>query len=139
MHGSCHAGWAVPSPPTIAPNNCPCCAGLFVVQSFLRFSGFFNLHIAELLGVKDLATLHALDILGVFVPGNDTYLGVLADGCHRFGFVKVNFSFRKIVAVFSTIWKGFLVNLSFSVQILPPRPQNDSGAGLEIPTDLVVY
>jgi hypothetical protein len=73
------------------------------------------------------------------VPGNDTYLGVLADGCHRFGFVKVNFSFRKIVAVFSTIWNGFLVNLSTGAQFLPSWLQNESGAGLEIPTDSVVY
>ena len=47
--------------------------------------GFFDLHVAELFGVEDLATLQALDKFGVFVPGNDTYPGVLADGCHRVG------------------------------------------------------
>ena len=73
------------------------------VQGVLWFGGFFNLHVPKLLGVKDLATLQALDKLGVFVPGNDTYPGVLADGCHCFGFVGMNYSFRKIVAVFSTI------------------------------------
>ena len=121
MHGSRHADSAVPFPATITLNDFLYFAGLFVVQGFLRFSGFFNLHIAKLLGVKDLATLQALDIFGVFVPGNDTYLGVLADCCHRFGFVKVNYSFRKIVAVFSTIWNGFLVNLSSWTQFLPSR------------------
>jgi hypothetical protein len=49
----------------------------------LWFSGFFNLHVAEFLGVKDLATLQALDKLCVFVPGNDSYPGMLAGGCHR--------------------------------------------------------
>jgi hypothetical protein len=70
------------------------------VQGVLWFGGFFNLHVAELLGVKDLATLQALDKFCVFVPGNDTYPGVLAGGCHRFGIVGLNFSFRQIVAVF---------------------------------------
>jgi len=84
---------------------------LFVVCHFLSFSGFFNLHVAELLGVKDLATLQALDKLHVFVPGNDTYPGVLADGCHCLGIIRPNSSFRKIVAIFSVIWNGFLVNL----------------------------
>ena len=93
------------------PQACVFPQPVLLVLGFLRFGGFLKLHVAKLIGVKDLATLHALDILGVFVPGNDTYLGVLADGCHRFGFVGLNFSFRKIVAVFSTIWNGFLVNL----------------------------
>ena len=84
---------------------------LFVVCHFLSFSGFFNLHVAELLGVKDLATLQALDKLHVFVPGNDTYPGVLADGCHCLGIIRPNSSFRKIVAIFSVIWNVFLVNL----------------------------
>jgi hypothetical protein len=52
----------------------------------LWFGGLLDLHIAELFGVKDLATLQALDKLSVFEPGNDTYPGMLADGCHRFGF-----------------------------------------------------
>ncbi len=41
------------------------------------FGGFFNLHIAKLFGVKDLATIQALDKFRVFVPGNDSYLGCL--------------------------------------------------------------
>ena len=46
-------------------------------------SDFFNLHVTELFGVKDVATFQALDILGVFVPGNDSNPGVSAGGCHR--------------------------------------------------------
>jgi len=57
------------------------------VLGFLWFGGFFNLHVTELFGVKDLATLQALDKLGVFVPGNDSYPGVFADGGHRLGIV----------------------------------------------------
>ena len=83
---------------------------LFVVFLCL-IHGFFDGHVLELFGVKDFATFQALDKLAVFEPGNDSYPGVLADGCHRFGFVRMNFSFRKIVAVFSIIWNGFLVNL----------------------------
>jgi hypothetical protein len=52
---------------------------------FLWIDGFFNLHVAEFVGVEDLATLQALDKLAVFVPGDDAYLGVFADACHRFG------------------------------------------------------
>ena len=54
-----------------------------VFRDIFWFDGFFNLHISKLIGVEDLATLQALDKLGVFVPGNDTYTGVFADGCHR--------------------------------------------------------
>jgi hypothetical protein len=55
-----------------------------VFQAGFCFGGFFNLHVAELIGVKDLATIQALDKLAVFMPGDDSYLGMLANGCHRF-------------------------------------------------------
>jgi hypothetical protein len=45
--------------------------------------GFFDLHIAKFFGIEYLATLQALDIFGVVVPGNDPDLGVFAGGCHR--------------------------------------------------------
>jgi len=71
---------------------CGCCLSdvvwepvLQFVLGFLWFGGFFNLHVTELFGVKDLATLQALDKLRVFVPGNDSYPGVFADGGHRLG------------------------------------------------------
>jgi len=54
-----------------------------VFQVGLCFSGFFNLHIAELVGVKDVATIQAFNKLAVFMPGDDAYFRVLADGCHR--------------------------------------------------------
>ena len=54
-----------------------------VVRDVLCFSGVFNLHVAELFGVKDLATFQALDKFGVFLPGDDSYSGVSAGGCHR--------------------------------------------------------
>ncbi len=44
-------------------------AVLGVVGNVLGFSGVFDLHVAELFGVKDLATLQALDIFGVFSAG----------------------------------------------------------------------
>ena len=58
-------------------------AGLDFVLNVLCFGGFFNLHVTELFGVKNFATLQALDILGVFVPGNDSYPWVLAEVSHR--------------------------------------------------------
>ena len=59
-------------------------SGLGVVGDVLGFGGFFNLHVAKLFGVKDLATLQALDKFRVFVPGDNSYLGMFAGGCHRF-------------------------------------------------------
>jgi hypothetical protein len=56
-------------------------SGVFQAGSW--FGGLFNLHVAKLFGVKDLATIQALDKLTVIVPGNDAYPGVFADGCHR--------------------------------------------------------
>ena len=96
-------GWDSGRRRTWGPIRHDLCRGSVFVRYVLGFSGFFNLHVTELFGVKDLATLQALDKLGVFVPGNDTYPGVLADGCHRFWFVWMKYSFRKIVAVFSII------------------------------------
>jgi hypothetical protein len=54
-----------------------------VFQAGFCFGGLFNLHVAKLLGVKDLATILALDIFGVIMPGNYAYPGVSAGGCHR--------------------------------------------------------
>lgn len=56
---------------------------LVIVGDVLRFGGLFDLHVAEFFRVKDLATLQALDVLSVFVPGDDSYLGMSAGGCHR--------------------------------------------------------
>ena len=56
---------------------------LSVVGDVLCFSGVFNFHISEFLRVENLATLHALDIFRVFLPGDDSYFGMSADGCHH--------------------------------------------------------
>ena len=74
-----------------------------VAGRFLRFGGLFNLHIAELLGVKDFATLQAFDKFHVIMPGNDAYLRVFADGCHLFGVGLDSLSYRQSSAGFSTI------------------------------------
>jgi len=91
---------------------------LEVVRGALCLSGFFNLHVAELFGVEDIATLQAFDILGVFMPGNDTYPRVLADGCHCLWIGWNECSFRQIVTVFSVILNGNLLNFHTFVQIL---------------------
>jgi hypothetical protein len=54
-----------------------------VFQAGFSIGVFFNLHVSELFGVEDIATLQALDIFSVFVPGYDAYAGVFADSCHH--------------------------------------------------------
>jgi len=56
---------------------------LCVVGNVLGFSGVFDFHISEFLGIENLATLQALDKLGVFLPGDDSYFGMSAGRCHR--------------------------------------------------------
>ena len=74
-----------------------------VFQAGFRFGGFFNLHVAKLFGVKDFATIQALDEFRVFVPGNDAYPGVSAGGCHRSWILWEKYPSRKIVPAFSPI------------------------------------
>jgi hypothetical protein len=65
--------------------------GLFVVGLVLGLlDGLFDHHVVKLFGIKDFATLQALDELGVFVSGNDSYPGVFAGGCHR-DWIQVDF------------------------------------------------
>ena len=84
----------------------------------------FNFHVAKLFRVKYFATLQAFDKLAVFVPGDDTYLRVFAEGWHLFkiGLDLVVFppdcsdllrnleplfvEFRAIGADFPTGWNG---------------------------------
>ena len=54
----------------------------------------------KLFGIKDFATLQALDKLRVFVSGNASYPGVFAGGCHRIGFSSIMMLFPPIVAAF---------------------------------------
>jgi hypothetical protein len=58
---------------------------LEIVGRVLGFDGFFDLHIAEFIGVKDLATILALDKLTVFVTGDDADFRVFAGACHFSG------------------------------------------------------
>jgi hypothetical protein len=72
----------------------------------LIFGGLFNLHVAELLGVKDLATLQALDKFGVIVPGDNSHSGMFAGDRHLSWIAGGPLgwsSFRKIVAGFKGI------------------------------------
>jgi hypothetical protein len=110
-----------------------------VVYGFLGIDGVFKLHIPKFFGVKNFATLQALDKLGVFVPGDNTYLRVFADGCH------LSF-YRLIELLFPQDCIGLLHNLKpESAESLHFRPffyvhrPNDRQAGLEIPTETVVY
>ena len=54
-----------------------------VVGDVLGFGSFFNFHVAKLFGVKNLATLQALDKLRVLVTGNNAYFRMFAGGRHR--------------------------------------------------------
>jgi hypothetical protein len=55
---------------------------LEVVFLFPR-DGFFDFHIAILVGVENLATIQALNILGVFFTRYDTDFGMFAGGIHE--------------------------------------------------------
>jgi hypothetical protein len=74
-----------------------------VFQAGFCFGGLFNLHVTKLFGVKDLATILALDIFSVIVPGNDAYSGVFAGGCHWSWCQWNKLLFRQIVSVFSPV------------------------------------
>jgi len=77
--------------------------GSGVFASFLLFGGLLNLHIPEFFGIEDLSALQAFDELGVFMPGDDSYLWVFAGGRHCLWIEWGCCSFRKIVAVFCAI------------------------------------
>ena len=55
---------------------------LDVFHAGFCFGFGFKLHVTKFFGVKDLATIQALDKFSVFVPGDDAYPGMSADGCH---------------------------------------------------------
>ena len=58
------------------------CKALRVIRNVFGFGGVLNFHIAELFRVKDLTTFQAFDKLRVFMPGDDSNLGVSAGGNH---------------------------------------------------------
>lgn len=106
---------------------------LSVVGDVLCFSGFFNLHVSEFLSVKNFATLQALDIFSIFMPGDDSYFGMFTGGCHQYLGYSFRCSFRQIVAGFPTNLNGKLFLFEPYVKIFTapcpktPRP-------LEMPT-----
>ena len=74
-----------------------------VFQAGFCFSGLFNLHVAELFGVKDIATIQALDKLGVFVPGTIRTLGCLQTVTIARLIGGIKYSSRQIVSAFPSI------------------------------------
>jgi len=56
---------------------------LRIVGAFFASCRVFDFHVVELFRVENLATLQALDKLGVVVPGDDPDLGMLAGCRHR--------------------------------------------------------
>jgi hypothetical protein len=92
---------------------------LVLYHIFLRkISGFFNCHIVKLFRIKDFTTFQALDVLRVFVSGNDSYPGMFAGGRHRIVFRGIRMLFPPIVA-------AFLLNSSVKIAFLPSFPDSD--------------
>ncbi|MFZ0306440.1 MAG: hypothetical protein WAL75_27385 [Terracidiphilus sp.] len=56
---------------------------LRVVGDVFSLDGVFDFHVAKLFGIKNFATIQALDEFTVFVAGYDTNPGVFAGGSHR--------------------------------------------------------
>ena len=52
------------------------------LEGGFRGGFFFALHILVLDGVEDIATGLALNVLGVFIAGDDAHNGVFAGGRH---------------------------------------------------------
>jgi len=57
--------------------------GLSFVFYVFCLDGVFDFHIAKLFGIKDFATIQALDEFSVFVAGYDTNPGMFAGDSHR--------------------------------------------------------
>ena len=84
MHGPYPAEVIIRRPMELAQNKLRCAIKvLCVVRDVLGFSGVFDLHVSEFLRVENLTTLQALDIFRVLMPGDDSYFGMSAGGCHR--------------------------------------------------------
>jgi len=65
----------------------------------------------KFLGIEDIATFQAFNILGVFVSGDNSNPWVFAGGNHRIGQDWIWKLLPQIVATFSTNSNGILVNL----------------------------
>jgi hypothetical protein len=62
-------------------------------------------------GIEDIATFEAFNILGVFMSGDDSNPRVFAGGNHRFVWEWIWKLLPQIVASFSIISNGILMNL----------------------------
>jgi hypothetical protein len=62
-------------------------------------------------GIEDIATFEAFNVLGVFMSGNNSNPRVFAGGNHRFVWAWIWKLLPQIVASFSIISNGILVNL----------------------------
>lgn len=54
-------------------------AGRWIKLFFVAKLGFFDGHVFELAGFKDVAAFLALYVLGIFVPGDDLHARVFAE------------------------------------------------------------
>jgi len=54
----------------------------------------------KLFGIKDIATFQALNIFGVFVPGDNSNPWMFAGGNHFFDRFEISMLFPQIVATF---------------------------------------
>lgn len=61
---------------------------------------FFDCHVMKLFGIKDIATFQALNIFGVFVPGDNSNPWMFAGGNHFFDRFEISMLFPQIVATF---------------------------------------
>ena len=165
MRGPLPDAWPRPRPTAPARSNASSGKSVLgVVGNVFCFGGIFNLHIAELLGVKNLATLQTLDKFRVFVPGDDSHFGVSAGAKHRSSFQlksrispaestelarrrptsehggrrKALCSCRQIVAAFLQIQKQIVGPFPAHRAIVPWGGQRGQD-GLEKRTETVVY
>jgi len=77
----------------------------------------------KLFGIKDIATFQALNIFGVFVPGDNSNPWMFAGGNHFFDRFEISMLFPQIVATFLAISNRFLVNLLHSGSAgIPSKP-----------------
>jgi hypothetical protein len=76
-----------------------------LILFFFFFLGrFLNGHVIKFFGIKDIAAFQAFNILGVFVAGNNSNLGVFAGGNHCFEFGS---DFKVLAADCSDLLRNF--------------------------------
>lgn len=56
----------------------------FVLDFFFLLGRFFNRHILKFVGIENIPTFQAFNVLGVFMSGDNANPRVFAGGNHRF-------------------------------------------------------